>query len=107
MPAQRHRFVSVARRRVPRTQFLLVLTRDNGQLQVAHRCDCRHAPQHVAQLLGQPLAIEFATLVEMLANVRQDLAGLLGDACRGVEEFSLIVESRVDRPCGGAEIQQR
>lgn len=81
-------------------ELLLIATRDSRQVQITHRRYCRDTPEHITQLLGQSLTMQIATLVQVLADVREDFARFLSDAGRGVEEFLLLVQSRVQRPRG-------
>ena len=81
----------------PRPQLLDVPLRDLSQRDP--QCIRRdgEAPECIAKLERHRVAVERTTLKEVLSNVCQHLACLLGQSSRGVEEPLVVGERTIDR----------
>lgn len=71
------------------------------QLQSGALRHARYTPQHITQLLGQSLQVQRLPLIQVLPHVCKNLACLLRDPRRRVEESLLGGQPRVQGTSGG------
>src|SRR4051794_40886941 len=87
-------------RRVARAPLVHLAGRGPLQRDPPGICRDRPAPECVAQLESESIAVEMAPLQEVLSNVGEHLASLLGQSGGRVEQAMFLGEVPSDRPPG-------
>lgn len=85
---------------MPRKEFLNVVACNGVELDAGARARTCNTPQDIPQLLGQPVLVQRLALVQVLPDVSKNLACLLRNSRRRVEELLLVCQPRIHGPRG-------